>query len=110
MTWYYDCAPTVDDATSEIQVDRMYCFDLERFSQTEWDALGHTYKQLPGWRPSKDGYPMWYGNHIDKSPVLWASIEPPGIQIAGSLQLSDWQEWDAQFQVLTAKLPRRSLD
>lgn len=53
-----------------------------------WDKIGEVYRAMPYWDENSDT-PRWYGNDID----LWASVEPGGIQIAGTMPEEIWEDW-----------------
>lgn len=65
-----------------------------------WDKIGKVYRSMPYWDGSAD-YPRWTGPDID----LWASVEPGGIQIAGTMPDELWENWyHALKEKLTAAL------
>lgn len=41
--------------------------------------------------------------NIDR--VYWASVEPSGLQIAGTLRSGDWNEWEGKFNELIGVFP-----
>lgn len=51
---------------------------------------------MPYWSGNENG-PHWEGNDID----IWASVEPSGIQIAGTMPNNIWEEW---YSLLKLKL------
>ena len=51
---------------------------------------------MPYWSGNENG-PHWAGNDID----IWASVEPSGIQIAGTMPDEIWGDW---FPLLKKKL------
>ncbi|MDE7269195.1 MAG: hypothetical protein K2N81_01845 [Acetatifactor sp.] len=53
-----------------------------------WDKIGQVYKSMPYWY-GYDNCPTWRGENID----LWASVEPSGLQIAGTMPEDIWNEW-----------------
>ncbi|MEW6737474.1 MAG: hypothetical protein AB1489_39700 [Acidobacteriota bacterium] len=110
---YYDnqFGPDEDDPHFYC-IERVYCFDWDRYSTADWNQLDSVYQQLPAWLGyAKDGYdkggPYWFGVDEETPPFLWASVEPPGLQVYGILSLIDWEEWDKSFRKLTSKLPSR---
>lgn len=65
-----------------------------------WDKIGEVYRTMPYWAGDEDG-PRWIGTDID----LWASVEPSGIQIAGTMPDDIWENWYAELkEKLTAVL------
>ena len=53
-----------------------------------WEKIDNIYRAMPYWS-EKDDCPRWVGDDID----LWASVEPSGIQIAGTMPEKIWNEW-----------------
>lgn len=53
-----------------------------------WDKIEDIYRAMPYWSDNED-YPHWIGSDID----LWASVEPSGIQISGTMPEEIWNEW-----------------
>lgn len=56
---------------------------------SEWDKVIEVFKSMPNWFENK-----WLGECID----LWYSVEPSGVQIAGTMPDSLWIEWYAQLK------------
>lgn len=56
--------------------------------ESMWNKIGDVYESMPYWA-GNDPCPHWTGPDID----LWASVEPSGIQIAGSMPESIWEGW-----------------
>jgi len=55
---------------------------------------------MPYWAGTDQG-PRWIGDEID----LWASVEPGGIQIAGTMPEDIWETWYPKLKAdLTAAL------
>jgi hypothetical protein len=91
--------------TGVVHVERLYCFDLDRFDQPEWDELERIYHRLPGAVQYLDEVPFWFGADVHCPPYLIASVEPSGLQVCGFLAESDWVAWDVQFRAEAAELP-----
>lgn len=53
-----------------------------------WEKIGNVYSSMPYWAGDTEG-PKWIGENID----LWASVEPSGIQIAGTMPEEIWENW-----------------
>ena len=53
-----------------------------------WDAIGKVYRSMPYWAGNEEEA-KWVGKNID----LWASVEPSGIQIAGTMPDEIWDGW-----------------
>lgn len=53
-----------------------------------FEKIDEVYASMPYWDGSKNET-HWMGDNID----LWASIEPSGIQISGTMPNDIWIEW-----------------
>lgn len=53
-----------------------------------WKKIDNVYRTMPYWS-EKENLPCWIGDDID----LRASVEPSGIQIAGTMPDKIWKEW-----------------
>lgn len=53
-----------------------------------WKKINSVYRTMPYWS-NKDNCSRWIGDNID----LFASVEPGGIQISGSMPNDIWDEW-----------------
>lgn len=95
--WFYD--NNRDDDDPEIaEIDRIYCFDESRWTEEHYQQLGKIFKELPGYQdPMPDRGPYWFGTDDEDIPHLWASLEPPGLQVAGVLARKDWEAWHQAF-------------
>lgn len=110
---WYDIALDADPDNPEwYDIERIYCFDWEAFSNTEWNTLASIYKQLPHYYPYDfEGCPRWYSPIDDaQNGYLIASVEPTGLQVFGTLRWLDWRNWDQEFQNRIVSLPFRSLN
>lgn len=56
--------------------------------QAVWDAVYAVYSSMPHWAGGADTV-AWAGEGI----ALWASAEPGGLQIAGTMPERIWNEW-----------------
>ncbi len=109
---YYDnLAPApVSGVSCMVEVERIYALDWGRFAVGDWEALERCYEGLPGglaWFRDRRDCPMWFGDDEDVPPFLWASVEPPGLQVHGVLPEADWWVWNEKFLAATAALPAR---
>ena len=112
---FYDNAEPEYDEDGRRFVDRIYCFDWDSFSDSEWTRLANTYELLPGWcgygaDPYVKGCPCWYGLDPDAGSHLSAAVEPPGIQLGGDVTDDELESWHERFLQLTNSLPRRDID
>ena len=65
-----------------------------------WEKIGRVYQSTPYWAGTVQG-PKWSGRDID----LWASVEPGGLQIAGTMPDDVWANWYQNLKTaLTAAL------
>ena len=53
-----------------------------------WKRIDDIYRTMSYWSEKED-CPHWVGDDID----LWGSVEPSGIQIAGTMPEKIWDEW-----------------
>ena len=104
MPWFYDDADF--DSGSIREIERIYCFLFDSFSESDWNILGAIYSKLPNPQPS-NMVPYWFGTE-ETGNYLWASVEPPGLQVAGKLRAADWLTWESSFyeQVQNSSLPQ----
>jgi hypothetical protein len=108
---FYDNLATVsEEDPSMVEVERIYCVDVDAFVQVDWSRLDDIYRSLPG-DHRKTPLPMWFGDDEERLPFLWASAEPAGIQVYGILPPTEWAEWDRAFVTAlnASELPRRHL-
>ena len=108
---FYDNAEHAYDELGRRNVDRLYCFAVDDFSDDDWRQLGEGYERLPGWlgpgtEGSFQGCPCWFGLDPAAGSHLSASVEPPGIQVAGRLTDDELSEWHESFLLLTRLFPR----
>ena len=99
-------ATPIDGLSCLVEVERLYGLDWGRFDENHWRGLTQIYEGLPGAVRGRDG-PMWFGDDEDVPPFLWASVEPPGLQVHGILPEADWWAWDERFRKEAAELPHR---
>lgn len=62
-----------------------------------WEKIADVYRSMPYWREGEN--PCWKGEGIE----LWVSVEPGGIQIAGTMPDDIWDKW---YSELKAKLTK----
>jgi hypothetical protein len=101
-------ATPIDGLSCLVEVERIYCLNWDGFDDDHWQALTRVYEGLPGAVRYQD-VPWWFGDDEDLPPFLWASVEPPGLQVYGVLPEADWWAWDEHFRVAAAGLPCRVL-
>ena len=96
MFYYYDNLPPTpidEEGGHFVEVERIYCINWELTHPLTLDAV---YPKLPGQYRLNSG-PMWFGSDEDHPPFLWASVEPPGVQVYGVLKQEDWDLWHDAF-------------
>jgi len=108
MAWFYD--NTDFDSGSVCEIDRIYCLLFDSFSESDWKVLSAICDKLPSPQPSKT-VPYWFGKE-ETGNYLWASVEPPGWQVAGTLHGVDWLAWETSFheQIQRTSLPRYEIE
>ena len=103
-----DLEPTAD---GWLDIERIYCFDWDGFASEQYRRLHAVFASLPG---SKGQVPhdchWWYSDHDDvENGYLTAGVEPPGLQVFGTLRATDWEAWDRQFRQRSDGLPVRTI-
>src|SRR5262245_40384495 len=93
-----------DIRSNTVEIDRIYCFDWSKFGDAEWAELDRAYRTLPNFM-GYDPVPRWFCTAERAAPYLWASVEPPGLQVAGVLSRPTWCEWDELFRAAVGHLP-----
>lgn len=112
ITWYDNALDADSDAPEWFDIDRIYCFDWDAFSDADWQCLADVYSQLPEVRPpSPESCPRWYSGKDDPgNGYLTASVEPPGLQVFGVLREPELSEWHNEFIKRISGLPFRILE
>lgn len=64
-----------------------------------WDEIEKIYASMPYWSGDKNEA-HWQGASID----LWASVEPSGLQIYGTMPPEIWNTWFAEFKEKLTKI------
>ena len=102
-----DGAPPAEDGTP-VRIDRIYCFELDWLFQTGIRRLGEIFRSLPDYQMElSSGAPSWFGIQGRDTYYMVASIEPPGLQVAGFLQYDQWKLWVGKFEAMVNDLPFR---
>ena len=111
MEWFYDnLYKPLENCAEFVEIERVYCFDFHTFTDDDWQSLNRVYDRLPERQvDTPDRCPWWYGTDEESEPFLWASVEPPGLQVYGIVRRQDWRDWDSVFRSLTEGLPKRRL-
>lgn len=109
---FYDNKPLEPENDGWIDVERIYCFDWNKFDTAHMDRLRSIFQKLPqSCKHDTDDCHWWYSDQEDiERGYLTASVEPPGLQVFGTLPLAAWQEWDQEFQAQANGLPVRTLE
>lgn len=94
-----------------LDVERIYCFDWDMFDNDLSGILHEVFASLPEYKGrDRDGCHWWYSDHEDvENGYLTAGVEPPGLQVFGTLRATDWKAWDCQFRRRSDGLPVRRL-
>jgi hypothetical protein len=109
---WYDIAVDADpDDPDWYDIERVYCFDWDAFTDADWQTLQAIFRALPESRGDDPAScPRWFSRVDDaNNGYLTGSVEPPGMHVFGTLRFGDWQRWDREFQARIAGLPFRSL-
>jgi hypothetical protein len=108
---FYDEWDATPDQDGWVDIDRIYCFDWNAFDAGLFERLRRVFRSLP--RSEGDdahGCHWWYSNREDlANGYLTAGVEPPGLQVFGTLPVGTWHDWDAAFQIAAADLPCRAV-
>ncbi|ARK12909.1 hypothetical protein A6C57_22665 [Fibrella sp. ES10-3-2-2] len=74
-----------------------------------WEKVASIYDQMEGWLGFGEGddlgeldIPYWF-NYDESQKHVFASVEPPGLQVAGIMSDEDWKAWSATFKRLASK-------
>ncbi len=109
---YYDNLMESDpDSPEWLDIERIYCFDEDAFSDEDYQRLQAIFERLPEHRTVVGAhFARWFSDTDDaENGYLWGSMEPPGLQVAGTLRKHQWEEWDRLFQQAVADFPFRTL-
>jgi hypothetical protein len=114
MITFYDNFPLEPDKDGWLDIERIYCFDWDRFDGPLMESLRTIFAKLPGsvLHDPHDCH-WWYADREDiENGYLTAGVEPPGLMVFGSLKLEVWREWEQAFHrsiEITGVLPFRTL-
>jgi hypothetical protein len=111
VPFYDNLVAISEEDPSMVEIERVYCVDFDAFADADWSRLVDIYRSLPGhYRMAQT--PMWFGDDEERLPFLWASVEPPGLQVYGVLPPTAWVEWDRAFMMAlnASTLPFRQLE
>lgn len=95
-------------------VEERFLLDWDAFGNKEFEELQCIYSNLPGWiqdpkdNEGGDQWPQWFGATDGPAPWLTASVEPPGLDVYGTLPLPVWSDWQHRFLDAMATLPIRT--
>jgi len=97
---FYDTKPAEPDGDGWVDVERIYCLDWDAFDRALMDRLRDIFRILPQSRKhDPDDCHWWYSDREDTDAgYLTAGVEPPGLQVFGTLPLAAWEEWDREFR------------
>lgn len=109
---WYDNAMDQDPNDPEwFDIERVYTFDWDSFNKPDWKRLTVVMNSLPGFVDTAESFARWYSPIDDpENGYLWGSVEPPGLQVAGTLKDSVWKEWDLAFRIAISSFPFRDLE
>lgn len=102
-------AATACGATQVLCVtDHMYVLDWDAFDRAAHQELDRIYRALPGWQ-GHGARLLWYGPEPTSEPVLRGSVEPPGLQVSGVMEMPALRAWHRAFLRATRHLPHRAI-
>jgi hypothetical protein len=109
---FYDTKSLEPSDDGWVDIERIYCFDWDAFDGALMDRLRQIFLALPGSRKlDADDCHWWYSDREDiEHGYLTAGVEPPGLQVFGTLPIAAWEEWERDFQVRAEGLPVRVLE
>lgn len=113
---FYDNAPCEYDEHGRRFIDRIYCFAWDSFTKEDWRELGKAYELLPAWLGyGVSGFakncPVWFGDYEDEDcSHLSASVELPGLQVAGDVTDNELEQWHTRFVEIARNWPWRDID
>jgi hypothetical protein len=109
---YYDNLPLEPSEDGWVDVERIYCFKWDAFDRAQMDHLRAIFGTLPQSKgPDEHDCHWWFSDYDDfDGGYLTAGVEPPGLQVFGSLPVPSWEEWDRALQAGAAGLPVRTLE
>jgi hypothetical protein len=107
--WYDEAIEEYPDERGWFDIERVYLLDWNRFTPADWVRLNGIWPRLPSCRDiSTNSLPRWFCDIDDpRHGYLWASVEPHGLQVAGSLKGKDWEQWHTDFVNHLAGFPIR---
>lgn len=114
VIWYDNLFESDPDDPEWYDIERIYCFDWDAFSDVDWSDLSKAYGDLPNFQQNvtdiTETFVRWFSPTDDpQSGYLWASVDIPGLQVAGTLRKMVWEDWDQRFQKAIANLPFRKV-
>ncbi len=106
---YYDNGDTEPDSEGWLDIERIYCLDWEAFGPEDMSRLREIFDVLPESRlHDEHDCHWWYSTRYDVAAgYLTAGVEPPGLQVFGTLPAQKWKAWDLAFRTLATDLPAR---
>lgn len=108
---YYDCVEIESTPDNWLDIERIYCFDWDAFTREDMERLRSIFALLHQSKlhDAQDCH-WWYAERDEpENGYLTAGVEPPGLQVFGTLPLPEWEAWDREFQKLSHGLPVRRL-
>lgn len=94
-----------------LEFERIYMVDEYNFDSKTYRALEKVYESLPYYMGSSTNLPCWYGNE-DKGDkyFITVSFEPSGLQFWGKLPISDFLQWEKEFNKQIGEFPFKYQD
>lgn len=109
--WYDNAMDQDPNDPDWFDIERVYTFDWDAFTAHDWKKLTEVMNSLPGFVETEESCARWFSRMDDpENGYLWGSVEPPGLQVAGTLKINIWNEWDSIFRQSIAPFPFRDLE
>jgi len=111
VMWYDNAMDQDPNDPDWFDIERIYTFHWDAFTEADWKRLTNAMNSLPGHVETNESFARWYSPVDDpENGYLWASVEPPGLQVAGTLKLEIWNHWDEAFRKSIESFPFRDLE
>ena len=111
VMWYDNGMDQDPNDPDWFDIERIYTFHWDVFTEADWKRLSDVMHSLPGHVETNESFARWYSPVDDPdNGYLWGSVEPPGLQVAGTLKIDIWKHWDDAFCKSIQSFPFRDLE
>ena len=109
--WYDNAIEQDPNDLDWFDIERVYTFDWDAFKDADWKRLTAVLHSLPGFVETDESFARWFSPIDDPANgYLCGSVEPPGLQVAGTLNIATWKQWDTAFRESITSFPFRDLE